>query len=64
MTSCMDTLETELEDLLFELQVEVIQPSNIKYIDASISILETKIPTIQILIDNIKVELQRINKGE
>jgi len=62
MINCTDKLEQELEDLLFELQVEVIYPGNTKLINASIILLEQKLPKLQLLIDNIKVELAKHNE--
>jgi len=61
MSDILDKLEIDLEDMLFELQTELIYPGNIDRLKNNIIILENKLPRIQILINNIKVELRKHN---
>jgi len=64
MVSCLPALETELSNILQDIKENKLSKGNIKYIDASTSLLKKQTKQIQSLLNDITIQLQIINRGE
>jgi len=64
MVSCLPTLETELSNILQDIKENKLSKGNIKYIDASTSLLKKQTKQIQSLLNDITIQLQIVNRGE